>query len=466
MYIINKHLQILKLIKNNNKLTAKEIGDLFSMSPQHVKLYLDDIYSELYNSNSKNLKSDLLITKISNSKNSRNKLKKNQEFSKNEKIFYLLFCLIKSRYLNLSNISEELEVTKRNLNYYLSEIVNILKKYNLKLKSTNKGLQLIGTQYSIKKFTYFIILKFFIEKEFLPTKIRNEMVCFLKVNNFVTVKKDLYKLISLICSEYTTHKTSACFCFYFVFKAYEVLGEMKVKDMDEKYFIRHKPKHFEDNFFKEIVYFLKNSCFGDLPTKYLSDFIILVDLIHYYHKKFDPNILKQSKILRDIFANYMGDKVYHNKYFYNLINPWLSYNNLKTSLSIEDLSFLNLNLNHICNSNVLQLTKDIQKIIPSFTVFETISIWYQLSDFEEPNIKNIFVFRDIHTNIIPLIINEIYKKHNIKILDYVNIKFLNRYLNDNKVDSIVTIENLKLYKKDIPVKNIFIPIPNFKKLNP
>lgn len=463
MYINNRHLQILKLIKNNNNLTSKEIGDLFSMSAQHTKLYLEDIYSELYNSEASDIKSTTLIEKISSSKNSRNKLKKTQEFSKNEKIFYLLFRLITDKYINLSKISDELGITKRNLNYYLTEISSVMKYYNLKFKTTNKGLQLIGTIFSFKRLTYLLSLKFCIEREFLPIKIRNEITAFLKIDDFYIVKKDIYSFISLICSEYTTHKMASIFSFYFAFKANE--NELKIADLNEQNFYRYKPAHFENDFFKAIITLLKNTSFKNLCVNSIPELITIVDTIYYSHRKFEKEELRKSAQLRPIFAKYLGDHVYKNNNFYTILNPWIYYTNLRSRFNIEDSAFLRLNLQHIHNSNVLTLTKEINSIIPNFTIFETLSVWYQLSEFEDNSVKNIFIFRDLNINIVPIIVNEIYKKHNIKISDFINIRFLNKYLKENVVDTIITVENIKLYDSKLNVKNLFFPIPNYKKIN-
>ncbi len=47
MYINNRHLQILDLIKNNPNFNLKDIENILDMSQQHIKLYLVDIYDEI-----------------------------------------------------------------------------------------------------------------------------------------------------------------------------------------------------------------------------------------------------------------------------------------------------------------------------------------------------------------------------------------------------------------------------------
>ena len=91
MYITSKHLQILKIIKNDQVLTIKEISDIFLLSQQHIKLFLEDIYYELFSESSKDLKSEIVIQKIRNFSNAKEILRNLQQFTKNQKIFYLIF---------------------------------------------------------------------------------------------------------------------------------------------------------------------------------------------------------------------------------------------------------------------------------------------------------------------------------------------------------------------------------------
>ncbi|MGL5089298.1 MAG: hypothetical protein ACRC6Z_07640, partial [Cetobacterium sp.] len=112
------------------------------------------------------------------------------------------------------------------------------------------------------------------------------------------------------------------------------------------------------------------------------------------------------------------------------------------------------------DSNVSTLTKEIHDIIPSFTIFEGLSLWYELAETENNSIKNIFVFKSLNIKTLPIIVNEIYKKHNIIISESINIKVINKYLESNHVDNIITVENLKFYNKNINVQNVFFPIPN------
>ncbi|MGL6118921.1 MAG: hypothetical protein ACRC0V_00285, partial [Fusobacteriaceae bacterium] len=261
MYITSKHIQILKLIKTNDELKVKDISCLFHISPQHVKLYLEDIYSEIYQSTPIDIKTNSLIEKISSSSNGKSALKKVQQFSKNEKLFYLLFRLIKDKTVNISFISIELGITKRNLNYYLNEISPFLNEHHLKIITTNKGLKFFGNSYSLKKIKYYMIFKFLIEKNFLPIKIRNEVLSFLKIKNFYKLRKDLYSFINLIKIDTTTLNVISLFSFFMAFRGND--NDKKIKDLDISTSLKYKPINFTNEFFFKILYFLKTSSFKD-----------------------------------------------------------------------------------------------------------------------------------------------------------------------------------------------------------
>lgn len=464
MYINSKHLQILKFIKSNQISSLRDISDIFLLSTQHTKIHLEDIYCELFLEPSGNLKIEQLIEKIRNFPNSRNILRNSQQFTKNQKIFYLVFRLVKDRQIKLSHICEDLELTKRNLNNYFNEISNIITPYNLKIKITNRGIVLLGSPHSINRFTYLLIFKFLIEKDFLPKQLRKELIDFIRIKDFYKVRKDISKFITLLDCSFSTHSEISLFCLYVCFKSSN--NEKKIKDISFKEALKYKPSYYNTDFFYKIFTFLKNSIFKDISSNYISGIFDLIDIFKYFRSHFNKSIHKKAEEVRSIFAKYLGDHIYKDSNFFHIVNPWINYSYLKDLFLVEDYSFLDLNLNYFANSNIYEMTKEINLTIPKFTLFESIFIWYSFSKVETKKTKNIFVFKYLPKSIIPSLIEEIYKKHNIKICESVDIKDFNNYKKHNVINNIITIEHIKIYGNDIPVKNLFFPIPNYKKIAP
>lgn len=83
MYINTKHLQILKTIKSNQVTNIRDISDIFLLSNQHAKLHLEDIYCELFQKLSCDLKPEVIIEQIKNFSNAKNILRNSQQLTKN-----------------------------------------------------------------------------------------------------------------------------------------------------------------------------------------------------------------------------------------------------------------------------------------------------------------------------------------------------------------------------------------------
>ncbi|MGL4538930.1 hypothetical protein [Cetobacterium sp.] len=462
MYINTKHLQILHLIKNNSNFNLNDISEILNMSPQHVKLHLKDIYEEILERNISSIKVDEMLKNISNFKNAKKILRKSQQFTKNQKIFYILFFLSKFKNINFSNISKELDLTTRNLNNYKDTINNILKVYSLKLYISSQGIRLLGSNFNLKRLNYFLFFKFLIEKDYLPYKFRKDILDNLNIKSFSKLKKDICSFLTLLNSHHSMHQQATLLAFFLTFK-----GNIKEKTINEISFdkcLKYKPSHWKIDFFYEILCFLKNSSFKYIKTEFLYILFNIIDTFTYSKVCFTNSIDKDIKSIQNIFSQYLGDHILDNSIFFPAANPWIYYCKIKQLFFIDDFSLINLNLEHIPNSNVLNMTKKIREIIPSFNIFEGLFLWFILSKNEISEDINIFVFKNIERNIVPIIINEIYKKHSIKITKSFNSKEINEYLKNNRVDNIVTVENIKIYHKNVTVKNLYFPVPNYRKL--
>lgn len=460
MYINSKHLQILKFIKSNKDISIHEIGQIFSLSPQYTKLHLETIYSELFNESFP--KDSELIMKIYTAPNSKNRLRQVQEFTKNQKIFYLLFKLVITKHIKLLHISKELNITKRNINNYFDKINHIFNIFSIKLNISNKGVKIIGTDFSIKRITLFIIFKFLIEKDFLPPRFRKEALIFFKIDNFYLLKKDIIELLNTIGSEISEYHYFTLFSFLYSFS--DNNSPNNLQNIPLENILKHKPSRYTDCFFLKIITLLKKSSFSTLSIKYLDSLFNIIDIFFYSKTQYSESTYLSVNKIQPIFYKYLGKQIANNKDLFNLITPWIEYCQIKSLFFIEDSSFLNISLKDISNSNLFKMVKEIQKLIPTFTLYEALFLWYKLYFNQYSNQTNILVYKNIHSDIIPSLIDEIYKIHSIIIHDSVNIKFINNYLKNNEVNNIVTVENLNIYNKNISIMNVSFPIPEHRKM--
>ncbi|MHA4989713.1 hypothetical protein [Cetobacterium somerae] len=462
MYINTKHLQILNLIKNNPDFNLKDLSEILNLSQQHMNLYLKDIYEEISENNNPLLKNDKILKEIQNFKGAKKRLRELQEFTKSQKIFYLLFFLSKSRRINFSSISKELNITTRNLNNYKQIITNILEKYNLTLIISNQGVKLLGSNFNLKRLQYFLFFKFIIEKDYLPYKFRNDVLKDVNFDNFSKLKKDIYNFLNLLNSQHSTHQQATLLALYIAFKGTN--HEKLISDIPLNQHLKYKPNHWDIEFFNKVFLFLKNSSFKIIKANVLYLIFNIIDTFNNFKPCFGSVLDNDMKSIQNIYSKYLGDNILKNPSVFPIASQWIYYCKIKQLFFIDDFSLINLNLTHIPNSNVLNLTKEVKKIIPTFTIFEGIFLWFIFSKSQLMEEINVFVFKSIEISIIPLIINEIYKKHNIKIIASINSKEIAKYLKNNIIDSIVTVENIKIYDKNVTVKNLYLPLPNYRSI--
>ncbi|MGL5000073.1 MAG: hypothetical protein ACRC0R_01800 [Cetobacterium sp.] len=409
MYINSKHLQIFYFIKSNNDFNFKNICEVFNLSQQRAKLFIEDIYFEFFGDNYDKKNKDEMLKNIRSFKGGNRILRKVQIFTKQQNIFYLLFFLGMTGHFKMSNISKKIDITSRNLNNYSHEIKNILFFFNLDILVSNTGIELSGSKHDKKKFKFFLYLKFLIEKDYLPKLIRRDFIKFCKIKDFYILKKEI-KTLALEAD----------------------LGNTA---------------------FSKKVLFAQHLAFH---TKNKSNFFLKI------LQEFETSTFLNADKVNNIFKNHLPET--NNPLFFNILNYTVAYCELKEILFIDDFTFLELNLSCISDSNFLKLTKEIQKIIPKFNFFESLILWYSYNDNKEKIENNIFVYKNISYFIINNLIAEIQKKHNLKISEGISYFKLKDYLKENTVDNIFLIENINLKIKNMNIKNLYIPFQNYKKI--
>ena len=182
MYINSMHIKIVKLIQNYENITIEELCDTLLLNDFTLRNYLSDIKKFL-----KPIECSLsiqdLINKIFNNKNLIFNLRKNQVFTKQEKIDYLSFKLLISDVVNLSKLSQEIEVNRRTLNYYLVEIKEKFSYFKINISNCKNGIFLKTANYQKSRILYLTIFKLGLEKSFLSYKFRKLISKFIHKSN-------------------------------------------------------------------------------------------------------------------------------------------------------------------------------------------------------------------------------------------------------------------------------------------
>lgn len=101
-------------------------------------------------------------------------------------------------------------------------------------------------------------------------------------------------------------------------------------------------------------------------------FSTYIDVLNPFKDHFNKFVRSKSEELRHVFAKYLGSHIYTNTDYFRMVNPWVNYVYLKNIFFIDNSAFLNINLNYFANSNIYEMTREINKILPGFTLFESI----------------------------------------------------------------------------------------------
>ena len=193
MYLTSKHIQVALILRKSKIVDYKILTKMLNITPSTFFSYLRDIENIILKKDEPDVK--ILMRYLKETSNLVYLIKSQQNITKDERVLYIIFKILKDRVINVTKLSEDLNVTRRTLNYDLDKVKLKLERYNLFLVSCrNIGLNIVGEEINIRRMLLGYILKIFIEKNFLPKIIRNEFASFLKKNNYKIIKKNIPSL--------------------------------------------------------------------------------------------------------------------------------------------------------------------------------------------------------------------------------------------------------------------------------
>ena len=198
MNITSVHFKIMHCFRRN-VYTTSEIAEILNISNFKVKRYLKDLEyllkeSSIVGIHNKLSKNIVLI----------DDLKKKQSFTPEERQMYLILNFLKYDTINLRQISEEINITRRTLTNDLNNLKEILGKFDLEIKNlTRYGITLDGKEKNKRSFFELYLIKIFIEQKYLPKAFDTYFFLFQSLKK----KHDIFNIIKEIqyLSEMTNH---------------------------------------------------------------------------------------------------------------------------------------------------------------------------------------------------------------------------------------------------------------------
>ncbi|MGL4652183.1 hypothetical protein [Cetobacterium sp.] len=431
MYVSSKHIQIGLIIKQTKIDDYKTIAKLLNINSLSLFVCIKDIEKIVWEKNEFDIKT--LIIKIRESKDIIFFLKKHQKITKAERILYTTFKLLDERFINMNQIAEKLEVTRRSLNYDLESIKTSLSFYKLKLIiHKNQGLNLIGSEENIRRMHLGYIFKIFIEKKFLPKIINKQFEIFLKKNSYQKISQ-IINSIPIDSKNYVYYND--------LILASSILA------------FTNKSEQLP----KEKVY-LTQEISLEIPTCTLN---YLYDILNnkYYVPENYYSILDSYKTeFESIINNFFKIKIEPSFYKNFPIEKWLMFFIFKDIFNITDLYYTNI-LNRNIPQNVYSLIKKLQKQIPSINFYDGLIIHFFILDYINQTkeiYKNIFIYSNLPIPLSKVTISRIENIYNIKLDKVIHSKDLYTLFTESTSIkyNLFSFENLDFSYKNTTFKKI------------
>ncbi|MBC2855544.1 helix-turn-helix domain-containing protein [Cetobacterium sp. 2A] len=461
MYINSRHLRIVKMIVKYKITDLEIIAEIFNISVSAVTTYIKDIGSLIAeDENIKPLKKlDKIIELIKKKKGLVYLLKSNQEFRKKEKIDYLIFILLTKKEIHLNDIADNLGITRRILNYHLTDIKEILKAKNLSLESTTKGIKLIGEDSNIKRMLFGYFYKFLIERHELPKSLRKIYIDYIELTSINKILKDIYKLNKITKTPHSHYSYISYFSFLAIHIRKDPSPKMEsIKTFSD--FLKIAPSDIDCETLKKIYHFFKETIFNQIPVNHLYDFFFIFQKSHTEYYKYDEDMSNLILSYKSQVQNFTSFKISSDIEYIHLATQWFTFAFFKELYNITDLTFFEMS-NMTLDTNIVKFFINMKTILPKFGLYESALFYLGLSKLSKTipdNNENIFIYKSIPDYIITEVKNYIEKSYSLKFKEIINIYDLPDYLKENKVDCVVAVESFKFNKENI--KMLKFPFPS------
>lgn len=449
--IHSKHLRIFRLLMFTKGENIEFLQLFLKISKANLNLLIRDIYSFIPNVQ-KTKKIDLIIREILKHEDIFESLKNNQTISKDERIFFLILKLLIKGSLNLESLSKKLGVSRRTLNGDLVDIKKDLENFHLIIEShTGKGVFLTGDNINRKRALSCYIYKFLIEESYLP-QIFLDYFSHLFHNNEIDIllKKDIENFLRHCHMDNFFCNRELLKSFYISFKYLDDNGNNKntlettLKDLTVFNFYFSKifsgddldtfhellqNSLFKNIDFNEIPYFLNilKICTGNFPEEaiyFYDHFLVWNDVIN---KTFNRELTsEEAEILKKMILR-VGFSSKQKHY-----------------LPIQELSFLNLNIDQETILKCINLFTNFQEHYWNISFNDIISIFFILNSIKHKKKEIVILYKNIPKYMIENLKEKIEIQYNVIIKDFINIHFFEFFKKNNSIKTIGVFTELLL----------------------
>lgn len=299
-------IDVVNFIIFNNTASIEQLSNCFEVSQANIRNVLSRVESFVKDNNLGILLKDgndyFFKNNYLNLDFDYTKLAVN-ELEKCERIIYILFKLFLDKFIKLSQLSQELKISRITLNSDLEIIKNFLDKFKLNLISIQwKGVFLQGDQLVIEKVAILFLVKLYLEEYFTSNlkKTVNPLIVEL-FKNYIDEETEK-KITKLTNKLYSHFNIELGITYYYILKALIILGyHRNEKDMNFSLLKDNVKIDFIEKIY-EIMSEEEKQLFG-------NNLLLFYFMSHCVYEKYVPIYsFDMNSILKDIFETFELNK--------------------------------------------------------------------------------------------------------------------------------------------------------------
>lgn len=454
MNIVSIHFKIIRCL-HQEIYTIGDLSFILGIADFKIRKYIKDLeYILDANGNSE------LYRMIKGKSQRINELKKLQNFLPEERKSYIILKFMYEDMLNLSKLSEELNVSRRTIVNDIAALKPFLNQYDIDIESLPfQGIQLKGSEYFKRIVFKIYILKNINSIEYLPIKLKDILEFIISLTEIESITKTIKEIVKNV--EYTPNgielsRLHLLFAVALIRSNYfdESLKILSYKDSYKIDALLSRFIYLTNYEKKSIKEYLDSKNFFNIINKEKDIINKLKNIIKIINKEFNTNIKEDLELIMRLYGIF---KCYE----------------FKRELNFKDFYLFNKSL----SEKELQKFNKLKKILKNYLIeidsYELISIIALfIVEINKDASKKIKKLRDIvivYRYLNPINLKELC--YNLEIYDlitenkFVYVNNLNDYLKNNQVEHVIIFEDLEIACDNVTISKVSLPITQNTKLN-
>lgn len=457
MNLTSLHFKIIYCLRRN-VYSIGELADILNISEFKVKRYTKDL-EYLFEEES----IESIHKKINKAPKIIEKMRKKQSFTPEERQIYVILKFLKTDIINLRQISEEVEVTRRTLTNDLNELKEVLEKFHLEIKNlTRYGIILEGKESDKRKFFNLYLIKISIERKYLPKifdKIFLEFEILKKEYNIHKIIKKMFSFINIADNSFAFLNLEM--------KSYIAILRKEYQDSSTDVELK------EIEGYKDFVEFLKKK---KLYTNFEINLIIETSRKKYSGnlKELYPDSAEEAEKLIKYISENMKINIEIKKELLTRVAVIIIVRDYKKEFNINEFYIFNNSIGKaylLPYREITELLKSYFGEIDSFdlanlTMTFLSNIYLENQKRIEEAKKIVIVYNFLHRDMIIDLCEDIGLKRNQEKYELVSFFDLEEFLNEKNPKIIITFEDIDFSRYNIEEKLVEFnfPITKYDKL--